>query len=149
MAGNYVTLEDAIDALQEASQEAELVIIPPDPDALSDEEDVDENEMGNIVHPPNDIVGNIELHLDNVEADVPIPGGGRWLQIEDPDYSKFGDMGNQPLWLISIKLAYLRKLWTTRSSTSLFVKPIDMLEWTKMITPSQHRGMKLEHSLLF
>ena len=60
----YGNLKDAISKLETTQGEAEIIILPPDADELTDEDEVEEDclEDSNL---PNDVPGQVELHFDD------------------------------------------------------------------------------------
>lgn len=57
----YRTLKEAIENVSCSTSEADIIIIPPDVDEQTDEEELDENDMDIIIF-PNDVPGQLELH---------------------------------------------------------------------------------------
>lgn len=62
--GYHNFLPGALDALEE---DDDLVILPPDVDSLTDEEEFDENEIGPL-QIPNDVTGHVEI-IRNINVD--------------------------------------------------------------------------------
>lgn len=67
---SFAGLQDAADAIEKHSRrEVNVVVLPPEPDTLTDEEDFDENNLTE-EQIPNDIPGTIEIDFgDNVDSE--------------------------------------------------------------------------------
>ncbi|XP_076029877.1 uncharacterized protein LOC143018405 [Oratosquilla oratoria] len=52
------------DEEEDAAERADVIIVPPDVDELTDEEDIAEDEMGEIS--VQDVPGTLEVHVDRV-----------------------------------------------------------------------------------
>jgi hypothetical protein len=64
----YINLESAIDDLDDDEGPADLVIIPPSPDYLTDNDDIDDDNIQDNVLPP-DVPGGIEVFASHEDSD--------------------------------------------------------------------------------
>lgn len=98
-------LEEMVEyVLSEDLEDVDVVIIPPDPDVLTDNEDIDDdNIFGDLL--PNDIPGSIEIFLEDTrknKENLPhkrakkiesISQGPIWVK-QPPKYTSFESFGN-------------------------------------------------------
>ena len=74
-----------------------LIIIPPDPDHLSDDDEI--NEDLPVHHLPTDVPGNIEVisyQIQDTDEDQELSSrAGRWISHESLNYSRFREEPNR------------------------------------------------------
>ncbi|XP_076044777.1 uncharacterized protein LOC143027379 [Oratosquilla oratoria] len=70
---SVLTLERALELLfdedeeEDTAERADVIIVPPDVDELTDEEDIAEDEMGEIS--VQDVPGTLEVHVDRAQIE--------------------------------------------------------------------------------
>lgn len=64
----FNTLPEALDALNDNQVEEDIVLLPPEVNDLTDEEEYDDNDMESVVI-PNDVPGQVLVNMSSLEAD--------------------------------------------------------------------------------
>lgn len=94
----YFSLDEAvaqIEAFNDEENDGGLVIIPPDPDHLSDDDEINDDET--LLHLPTDVPGSVEVinyQIPDRDEDQETPSSGRWVSQEEPTYSRFREPPN-------------------------------------------------------
>lgn len=65
----YNTLPEALDALSESENEGDIVLLPPEPNYLTDEEEYDDNDL-KCTEIPSDVPGQVEIISATLEDDI-------------------------------------------------------------------------------
>lgn len=96
----YDTLENAIDYVASTSHHnVDVILLPPDVDTQTDEEDIDEDVCDN-PHFPADIPGEVEVHYDSAsdsdDDNIPLSEFGTKCNQVNPDSSKRKKTDKEP-----------------------------------------------------
>ncbi|XP_030753599.1 piggyBac transposable element-derived protein 2-like [Sitophilus oryzae] len=75
----FSTLQEAADAIESHEDEADVIVLPPEPDVLTDQEEFDDDNIMES-HIPNDVPGYIEVNFGNTDE---------WSDSDDEPLSIF------------------------------------------------------------
>ncbi|KAB0803049.1 hypothetical protein PPYR_00021 [Photinus pyralis] len=78
----FDALPQALDDVDDFDGAVDIVVLPPAPDVLTDEEDFDDNDLTNTAI-PKDVPGSVELHFIAEEGDANIEAESDWSDSDD------------------------------------------------------------------